>query len=196
MKGLLFKELYIGKKMIYIGTVIFILIEIMVYVVRFSFIYGNPANPEWLSVDEYTTTIINVDMVFTLLTALCPIVILSNAVAVSLYSDFNCKWNTFLYSAPYNEKNIVGLKFAEMVVSWIIGVAVGILFNGIYYATFDVSYTGLNMLLGILVSFIGLIIELLYLKMAYKYKSQNAVIIRLIIYFAVPYIRYWCFCYN
>jgi hypothetical protein len=186
MKGLLFKDLYIGRKMIYIGTVIFVLIEVMIYVVRFSFIYGNPANPEWLPVDEYTVTVINIDMVFTMLTVLCPIVILSNAVTVSLYSDFNCKWNTFLYSAPYNEKNIVGLKFAEMVVSWILGVAVGMLFNGIYDATFSESYTSLNMLLSILVSFVGLIIELLYLKMSYKYKSQNAVIIRLIIYFAVP----------
>jgi hypothetical protein len=105
---------------------------------------------------------------------------------VSLYSDFNCKWNTFLYSAPYSEKNIVGLKFAETVVSWVIGVVVGMLFNGIYHATFSGSYTSLNMLLSILVSFVGLIIELLSLKMAYKYKSQNAVVVRLIIYFAVP----------
>jgi hypothetical protein len=42
------------------------------------------------------------------------------------------------------------------------------------------------MLLSILIALIGLVIELLSLKMAYRYKSQNAVVVRLILYLAVP----------
>jgi hypothetical protein len=154
--------------------------------VRFSFIYGNPANPEWLSPDEYTTDVLVIDMIFVMLTALCPIIMLSTAVTVSLYSDFGCNWKMFIYSAPYSEKKIVGLKFAETVVSWVIGVAVGAIFNVIYCLIFGGDYIRLNMIIGVLISVVALIIELVSLAMIYKHKNQNTVMTRLVLCIAVP----------
>jgi hypothetical protein len=73
-------------------------------------------------------------MIFVMLTSLCPIIMLSTAVTVSLYSDFGCNWKMFVYSTPYSEEKIVGLKFAETVVSWVIGVAVGAIFLAAFAA--------------------------------------------------------------
>lgn len=193
MIGLLKKDFYLAKKSLFINIYIFLLIQFIVYIVRFSFIYGNPANqpPENLS---YSLAM--VDIVFSIITNLILFLPMINIVNVSLYSDFDSKWSMFMYTTPYLESQVVKIKYLECLGMWLGGSIIGMIINLIYHLIFNTEYSLFGLKIAFLICPLALIIEFLVLMASYKFKKSKTVMSIVAVIFAIVYLPLMYFLMN
>lgn len=181
MKGLIFREFYLARKYYILSFMVFLIISLLGILTRLSMIFGNLSSmsPEtFADLDKQTLP------VFTYL----PAVILMISVCTDggvTYSDYLSKWLTYCQCSPLKEIKTVTVKFicktillfSAIVLSTINAVIVkGITGNSFGTKTF------LNLSL---IATLGIIFSSLIIPMSYKYKTKNAVTVRLVGIFAV-----------
>lgn len=185
MKGLILKDFYLSKKSLIMNAWIFVLFQFLVYIIRFAFIYGNPAKQP---IDELTYSLNMVDIIFPVITTLISFQPLMSIVNSSLYEDFNCKWNTFAYTTSYTENQMVKVKYLESISMWVGCSIVGLLLNGIYYRIFKTETSLFSLKVSFLICFIFLAIEFIMLIMIYKLKKSKTVMSVIAVIFSIIYI--------
>ncbi len=186
MKGFLIKDWYVSKKMVYTGAVVFLLIEFFVYLFRFSFIYGNPAKPGWLEEEEPDSTLMMIDIIFPVLTMLAALILMMLGLNTSVYADFKSKWGMFFYTLSYSEKQLASVKTFELLTLWGTGFIIGLVFNGAYYFFFGNKYALMGIFIGLVLGILAAAVNGVTLSMIYKYKSENTVQTKLLLYAILP----------
>lgn len=193
MKGLIYRELYLARKS-YIGGFIAVAMFVSLGVlIRVSLLHGNLAD---LDSETYQM----VDLVSYLAFSYLPLVLLFIPFAgdggVSI-SDYKSKWMLYEYTLPYNETQLAGVKYiiklALMLFSFLLAFGNLLLFGGLSgrgirgnaaqdiegIGVYNMEWNSIKILL-IVMMFVTLI-SAFATPMLLRYKSTNAVIIRIVI---------------
>ena len=110
MKGLVFRELYLGRKNILLTTLVWIMFVIIGILIRLSMLYGNMAKLPLEDLVRTETVICNAFIY-------APILVLMSAnmvLSLNTFSDYTTKWALFGYASPVSEYRYIGAKFLLM----------------------------------------------------------------------------------
>lgn len=184
MKGLLFREFYLGRKYYLLSFAMYLLIAVMSILVNLSMICGNLSR---LSEDSIFQINENASTILKILP--CIVIFLSFCTDGGvLFSDYKTSWIKYCCTTPILEKQLVKVKFTAKIISLaaalILSIAYLLILEGITGNDFPFS-TFKNIV--ILFSF-SVIVSSIFLMLSIRYKDKNAVAIRLIGIFAVLYI--------
>lgn len=133
MKGLIFREIYISRKRIYIAAATYISLLIMCILVKLSAVHGNLRLLDG-EVVRYVESVTFYLAVFGMLMALAGFVV-NNAEA-----DKTTHWDIFRRTIPYTEKQIVGAVYISNALTIGTALAVHTLVSLIVCAVFDIRF--------------------------------------------------------
>lgn len=191
MKGLLYKEFYLTRKT-YLGFLgVAIGISLLCILVCISMICGNLQ-----SVPTESPQDVEIYFQIFIYTPFVLLLFASNACEHSIYADYASGWMKYSYTLPTPVTKAIGVRY----VAGIIIVAVCILFGfinaGIMSMILNKPITAqiVKNLLGI--AFIGLSISLIFLPLALRYKTAQAVGNKAGIVFIVSYIAIGAYFIN
>ncbi len=170
IKGLIFRELYLGRNsyssMLLLGVVgcIFLLLVVL------SCKYGNLAaeiKPEEIP-NMATTALGCMGVIFTLMGAMC---------CETANNDFITKWQQFLYASPVSEKKYMAVKFAITVATLLLAIVItalsGVIISAVTGVTFsDTAIAGIVCAMSIMA-----VSDVLLICLTYKLRSMSAAII-------------------
>ena len=103
MKGLLFREFYLGRKYYGLSLLIFFLVAALSILVRLSMLYGNlslSSEESFLHIDDTAKNILTALPCIVIFITLC-------TDAGVVFSDFNSGWLRFCSTTPLSEKKIM-----------------------------------------------------------------------------------------
>lgn len=181
MKGIAVKDWILGRKQMAIGSVIFIMFQGLAYLVRYSFIYGNPAdNPELIG------SVYAIDAIF----IICPWVLINGfitfAVNVPIYADYKCSFNKYLISAGLNEMDIIKPKVAETAAAWCLSFLMGLIGSLIYNKVFSSQYFKAETFIAIFICLLIFIAQFIALPISFKYKTASSVSTKMLLFIGIP----------
>ncbi|MGN0574451.1 MAG: ABC-2 transporter permease [Ruminococcus sp.] len=172
MKGLLFKDLYIGRKNYIINISVALVFIIAGLLIRASMVYGN-LQMYYKSLDATTYYLFSVAPSLLLFTC-CG----NNGVIIA---DIRCKWDLFSYSLPVSEKQYALLKYKTKVVFLLTAFILSVL-NALVFAVISHRSLSLDIIKYILIIMLFCtLIQSASLPMLLKYRNENAVIARIMI---------------
>lgn len=181
MRGLVYRELYLGRRYYIYSFLIGIIISLFGIMVRLSMICGNLS---LLPLNKFSEIDVNTYNVFTYI----PYMVFCIALCFDggvVFSDYAVNWNMFIYCTPVSEKKIV---FSKMIVritnlslSFVIGVLNAIIVGHLSERSVDTSVM-LNLSVILVVSVIASII---IMTLSIKYRTANGVMLRLMAVLAV-----------
>lgn len=183
MIGLIKKDFDIGKNFLFIGMGLFFLGIAFAYIIRFAFIYGNLAQ---LDASEFADNVSMTDFIFTLLPALLLLILFFQAALSVIYTDFSCKWHLYTFAAPLKPQIIAATKFLELIFLWILAFALEFVSSSVYGTIFGFSDVKLGVLFYCVLAVIILLCGFCMIPMSYHYRTQNGVLIRMILGFFLP----------
>lgn len=183
MKGLILKDYYISKKFLIIGSCGFLLGDILLYLFRFSFIYGNFRN---LSIEELASGIKTTDLVLPVVAGLIFLFAAISGTDNSIYKDNSSGWFLHLLSSHISSKEIAGAKYFEFAFLWFTVLLASLINMVIYGLVFGFRYAAPAMVIFYIIAAFIFLIQCIILPMAYRYRNQNAVIGRLLIICVIP----------
>ncbi|MGN0610041.1 MAG: hypothetical protein ACI4J6_12600 [Oscillospiraceae bacterium] len=152
IKGLIRKDIYIGKRSFIIFGAVFVLVIILMFLFRFAFIYGNLADATMFE-DENNRefSMRYFDIIFPVAVSLITLVGFGITFAQALESDFNCKWFSYAFSCGVTEKKIAAAKHIENLSSVIIPCAANAAVGAIYLGFFNNDSSALGVFAGIVI---------------------------------------------
>lgn len=177
MKGMIYRELYLARKTYLVGGIAVALFILLGVLIRLSLIYGNLAG---LEEDAFEF----VDLASYYAFSYLPLVLLGitfsgdGGVAIS---DYRSRWCLYSYTLPMKEQNQAMVKFVIKVglllLTFLLGIGNLALFAGLSGRSIE---SGSIQLLLIVMMLVG-VISAAVTPMTIRYKSANAVIIRIVI---------------
>ncbi len=170
IKGLLFRELYLGRNTFVSVLLVGIFGGIAVTLVVLSAIYGNLAAetpPEEIP-DMASMALTIVSGTFTLMAGL------SSETAIH---DLSNKWLWFLYSSPVNEKKYIGVKFILLVALLLIAIILTALVGFMLSAITGISYTASTISGIVCVMSLIVVVDVVLMVLTYFFKSMNTALI-------------------
>ena len=183
MKGLILKDYYISKKFLIIGSCGFLLGDILLYLFRFSFIYGNFRN---LNIEEMASGIKTTDLILPVVAGLIFLFAAIAGTDNSIYKDNSSGWFLHLFSSHISAKEIAGAKYIEFCFLWFAGLIVSLINMVIYGLVFDFEYVAPAMVIFYIIASLICLMQCIILPMAYRYQNQNVVIGKLLIICVIP----------
>lgn len=170
IKGLLFRELYLGRNTFVSVLLVGIFGGIAVTLIVLSAMYGNLAaetSPEEIP-DMASMALTIVSGTFTLMAGL------SSETAIH---DLSNKWLWFLYSSPVNEKKFIGVKFVIMIALVLIAVILTTIVGVIISAVTGIAYTASTLSGVVCVMSLVVVIDVIFMVLTYFFKSMNTALI-------------------
>ena len=110
-KGLIFRELYLGRKNIILTMLIWLIFVVVGILFRLSMLYGNMAHRPEADLADAEPVLYNIFMYFPILV----LMFVNWSLGRNIFSDYNSKWSLFAYTTPVSEYKYVGAKFLIMV---------------------------------------------------------------------------------
>lgn len=108
------KDLMICRKSNIIGITVYLLIVMLVFLLRFAYIYGNLASADMFDSEaDRVFSLAYMDMMMPLVISIGSVLVPSKYIISSLDSDFQCRWFSVLYSAGAYEKYAMAAKHIE-----------------------------------------------------------------------------------
>lgn len=177
MKGMIYRELYLARKTYIVGGIAVVLFILLGVLIRLSLVYGNLAE---LEEDAFEF----VDLASYYAFSYLPLVLLGIACSSDggvILSDYRSKWCLYSYTLPMKEQNQAMVKFVIKVgfllLTFLLGIGNLALFAGLSGRSIE---SGSMQLLLIVMMLVG-VISAAATPMTIRYKSANAVIIRIVI---------------
>ena len=175
MRGLIYRELYLGRKVYITGILTVVLFIFFGTLIRLSMLYGNLAD---LEEETYYT----IDLMSYYVFSYFPVALLFATFAgdggVSI-SDYKSKWCLFTYSLPITEQQLAKVKFTIkvgfMLLSFLFGIGNLALFAALGGRTVDGNSMKILLIIMMFVSVVSAVVTPLTLK----YKSEKAVYLRM-----------------
>ncbi len=186
MKGLIYRELYLARKAYIIGLCSSLLFIFLGVLIRVSMICGNLAD---LTGEAFE----NIDMISYYGFSYLPIALLfisfSGDGGVTI-SDYRSKWSLFSYTLPVGIKGQAGVKYIIkamfMLGSLLLGFLNILLFAGLSHRSIDINSIKILLIVMMFTTLISSAVT----PLTIKYKSSNAVIIRMVIAVIVVYFSF------
>lgn len=189
LKAMLIKDYYASRKLFITSSLTFVLFQIIIYLIRFAYIYGNLADPSYFndSDTDMVSSMNNLDIIFPIMTMLSANLIFSMIIVSPLFMDFKCRWYSFSFTTSVTEKDIAAVKIIECAASVAASLILGLIFNGIYCMFFSNEYSKAGVLAGTALLMIFGILSLIYLSIALALKKQQSVQVILLIFMCAIY---------
>lgn len=176
MRGLIYRELYLARKNYIFGMVSYLMFLLFGVLVRISMLHGNLAK---LSEDTYNSVDKSTYYIFTFLPALLLFFALMGEGGV-IVSDYKSKWNLYSYTLPVSEKKQAAVKYCIKAAAMFISLLLSII-NAAVIGALCGKGLDIRMIKYILViMFVVTVISCAATPMYVKYRSSNAVTLRII----------------
>lgn len=186
MKGMLYRELYLARKTYLVGGVSVILFVLLGVLIRLSLRYGNLADLE-----EEAFEFVDVASYYAF--SYLPLVLLGITCASDggvILSDYRSKWCLYSYTLPMKESAFATVKFVMkagfLVLTFLLGMGNLALFAGLSGKAIEGGSIKILLIVLLVVSMISVAAT----PMTIRYKSANAVIIRIVIVVIIAFIGF------
>ena len=171
MKGLIFKELYLGRKNYLLMTAIWFMLSVLGILIRLSMLYGNLANIPTITSDGTDLIIF-----YTFMYAPAFVLFLSINFNIDIIaSDFASKWSDFSYTTPISEYGYAGIRYmlkaALCVITFALSLANAGIMSGLYGKELNIVTVNVLLVTLLFVIIISVIAEVLM----YRCRSKNKV---------------------
>ena len=169
LRGLIFRELYLGRKNIILMVLIWIIFVAVGILMRLSMLYGNMANMPEADLADAEPALYNI---FTYL----PILVLMFAngpFEKNIFSDYKSKWSLFVYTTPVSEYKYVGAKFLLMTVMSFVTFALSLANSAVLCKLNGKTFDGKIILNVLYIVLIMLILFLVFCTLAYRFRSEK-----------------------
>lgn len=183
MKGLIFKEFYLGRKRFLTALMYLIIISVFSALTFISLDCGNLADFQAASIAERGVPFIEEEQLkvtYTILVHMNFIIILFSGFLIfdSFEADHKVKWDLYQYASPMSEWKIAGANFLSVIISAAVSVVLGLLDAVILSAV-----SGFALGTDIIKNFAAILIVVslfatVEAPLMYRYKSMNACIAR------------------
>ena len=182
MKGLLHKELYLGKKNYLIMLGIILVVSLLGFLVCLSIKCGNLK--DLLVVESQRES--NVEILVYLM--VCIGMYFGTHIMNSIYDDYSFGWQKFTYTLPTQAKKIVGAKYILLGAAFVFALIVATINWSIYAYLADVDMQLSILKNASVLMLIGAVIYSFLFALSFWYKNARAVSTRFIIVGVVAYI--------
>lgn len=189
MKGMIYRELYLARKTYLVGGIAVVLFVLLGVLIRLSLVYGNLAE---LEEDAFEF----VDLASYYAFSYLPLVLLGITFSGDggvIISDYRSKWSLYSYTLPLKEQAQAAVKFVIKVgfllLNFLLGIANLALFAGLSGRSIEIGSIK-NLFI---VMMLAGVISAAVTPMTIRYKSANAVVIRIVIAVILAWIGfvYW-----
>lgn len=185
MKGLLFKELYLGRKNYLLMLTIWFMLSVLGILIRLSMLYGNMAK---MPAEDLANSEKWLLCIFIYAPA---VIILISAMLNfdSVFADFATKWSSFLYTTPISEYRYVGTRYILKSILFVVAIGLSFL-NASILCTLndkplDTKTVGIMLIIALLLTVLSVIGEQLAYKYKEKAKTQNRLALLCVIVYMV-----------
>ena len=184
MKGLLFREFYLGRKYYMMSLLMFLLVMTISLLTNLSLICGNLSR---LSEDSIFQVNENALTIMTILPCLVIFISFCTDGGVT-FSDYNTHWLKYCGTTPMSERKIVTVKFTAKIISLVTAFILSLIYTVILGAiTGDrFSFSAFKNLF-IIFTF-AVVFSSIFIMLSIDCKDKNAVTKRLVAIFAALYV--------
>lgn len=192
LKGLVFRELYLGRKSYLLLTAIWLFMIVLGIMIQLSILYGNLSKEP---AEELVKTVPTMLSIFTY----APAAILFATVANNnvIFSDYSVKWNIFSITTPISEKKYVGAKYLIRACMLVAAFALSIANAAVLYSLADRTLDGMTVTILLWITLAVSIIGVVLGQLAYKYRDKSKSEKMIILYFVILYVIFvGLFLYN
>ncbi|MGN0643046.1 MAG: hypothetical protein ACI4JJ_07850 [Huintestinicola sp.] len=177
IKGMIIKDLTLGKKVNLYGGLTLVIFVIMTFLFRFAYIYGNLADPSLYESEEDMLNNMNyMDMWLPLMLSPVSVIAFSSYIFLTLDQDFKCRWFSVQYASGISESKAVSAKIIETTAAVLFEMAVNFIVISIYSLNFPREYSGTILLAAAaVIPMIGGIFMFLEVILMYKFKKSESV---------------------
>ncbi len=181
MKGLLFREFWLGRKYYSLSLIMFLLTAVISILVRLSMLYGNLAH---VSEDTLFRIDRNASEIMTFLP--CIVIFISFCVDGGvIFSDYSTSWFKYCSTTPLIEKKIIKIKFLSKGISMLTAFVLSLVYIAVICGVSGNAFTFDTFKSLIFLLTLGIAVSVLYLTLSVKFKDKNTVTIILFGIFTV-----------
>lgn len=192
LRGLIFRELYLGRKNIILTVLIWLIFVAVGILMRLSILYGNMANMPDADLADAEPALYNI---FTYLPILV-LMFVNVSFEKNIFSDYNSKWSLFVYTTPLSEYKYVGVKFLLMTVMSSVTFALSLTNAAVLCKLNGKTFDGKIIFNVLYIVLIMLILFLTFYALAYRFRSEKTVgIIQAVIIFVLYALSSGVVCY-
>ncbi|MBQ8119695.1 MAG: ABC-2 transporter permease [Ruminococcus sp.] len=166
MKGLIFKEIYLTRKKIYISLGIYFFLMLICVLVKLSAVHGNLRLLSEEAVKNTTNITFYLAIFGTMLA-------LSGFVADNINSDIVSRWSDFQRSTPMSEKQVVSAAYISTGIMLLSMLVVHILMTLMLCAVFGETFHAYFVLVFIAFAFLTFIMYIFRLFCFYRFRQQK-----------------------
>ncbi len=166
MKGLIFKEIYLTRKKIYISLGIYFFLMLLCVLVKLSAVHGNLRLLSEEAVRNTTTITFYLAVFGTLLA-------LSGFVADNINSDIVSRWSNFQRSTPMTEKQVVSAAYVSTGLMLLSMLVIHILMTLMLCAVFGETFHAYFILVFFAFAFLTFIMYAYRLFCFYRFRQQK-----------------------
>lgn len=166
MKGLIFKEIYLTRKKIYISLGIYFFLMLICVLVKLSAVHGNLRLLSEEAVKNTTNITFYLAIFGTMLA-------LSGFVADNINSDIVSRWSDFQRSTPMSEKQVVSAAYISTGIMLLSMLVVHILMTLMLCAVFGEIFHAYFVLVFIAFAFLTFIMYIFRLFCFYRFRQQK-----------------------
>lgn len=184
MKGLLFREFYLGRKYYLLSSLMFLLVMMISLLINLSLICGNLSR---LSEDSVFQINENACTIVTILPCLVIFISFCTDGGVT-FSDCETNWLKYCCTTPMPEKKFVGVKFTAKIITLVIALVLSVIYTAILGGITD-NPLNLSAFKNIIILFdLAVLFSSIFLTLSIRYKNKNSVTMRFVGIFAALYI--------
>ena len=184
MKGLLFREFYLGRKYYLLSSLMFLLVMTLSLMMNLSLICGNLSRLSENSVFQID------ENAFTIMKFLpCLVIFISFCTDGGVtFSDYNTNWLKYCSTTPMSHKKIVGVKFIAKLITLVIAFVLSLIYTAVLggITSTSLSFSAIKNL--IILFTLAVLFSSIFLTLSIIYKDKNAVAVRMVGIFAALYI--------
>lgn len=169
LKGLVFKEIYLGRKKYLVMTAIWLMLAVLGILIRLSIMYGNMSG---MSPEELADTEPVMYYIFSYLPAF---ILMYSTVGSTddIYSDNSSGWTIFSITAPISEGRYIGIKYLVKTAMIILAFGLSLCNSAILCALNDKSFNKQAVTILFFIMLLVLAVTVISRYTAYKYNSKS-----------------------
>lgn len=181
MKGLIYKEFYLGKKNFLTFGIVTIMFAVLGVLVCLSMDFGNLHNlADGDGMRSYYAQIFFYAPYIILLLS-------TEACINSVFRDYSISWMDYSYTLPLSGKKTIGAKYISCGVISLIALLFGILYSTLIAALSGVAYSFKVLKIQLIMFVVACVVNAMMLAFAYLVRTKKRMTTMEVIFFAVIY---------
>ncbi len=181
MKGLIYKEFYLGKRNLIAFGIVTIMFAVLGIFVCFSMEFGNLhklADGEGMR-NYYAQIFFYVPYLILLLS--------TESCINSIFRDYSINWMDYSYTLPISGKKTIGAKYISCGIISFSALIIAVLYSAIIAALSGVAYSFKILKIQLVIFVVACVVNAMLIALAYLVRNKKCMTVIEVIFFAVIY---------